>query len=240
MGKNLLLGLIPVVLAFVLFRGDRRRTPLWWFGTVAFVLFLPNAPYLLADYRWLNGPWINAWHHDRWQYVTIIPYWSLYFAAGFTAFVVATRLAQLYVARAWSVRLGQAMVVAFCLLSAIGLYLGRADLNSWSVVTEPGSVADVLVDPPEPGSIGQMLLAFVVLLAGYTATIAVVERLRRRRARHRDTEPPGSSPALSSATGADPRPAQAIDLVWTEMPTSPPTLSARPVDRPVHPLDPSR
>lgn len=198
MGKNLLLGLIPVVLAFVLFRSDRRRTPLWWIGAVAFVLFLPNAPYLLADYRWLYSPWINAWVQDRWRFVTVIPFWGLYFAAGFTAFVVATRLAQLYVARAWSARLGQVLVVVLCLLSAVGLYLGRADLNSWSVVTEPGNVADVLVDPPEPGSMGQMLLAFAGLLGGYAVTIGLVERVRRGRARRRSR----SEAQTGSVTGS--------------------------------------
>src|SRR5262245_2969471 len=53
MGWNTLLAWVPVVLAWGLFRGgaDRSvsRSPLWWAGLVLFVLFLPNAPYVVTD-----------------------------------------------------------------------------------------------------------------------------------------------------------------------------------------------
>ena len=53
MGWNLFLAIIPCVLSFILFarRSPRRlsKNPIWWFGLAVFILFLPNAPYIITD-----------------------------------------------------------------------------------------------------------------------------------------------------------------------------------------------
>src|SRR4051812_24343730 len=46
---NLALAAVPVFLAMALFRPGRRHGVGWWLGTALFVLFLPNAPYVLTD-----------------------------------------------------------------------------------------------------------------------------------------------------------------------------------------------
>jgi uncharacterized membrane protein len=176
MGVNLVLGLVPLALALVLFRRGRRTTPLWWCGVVVFVLFLPNAPYLLTNYRWLRGPWVNAWHHNRWRFGTILPVWMLYFAIGFALFAASVRLAERFVAERWGATTGRVTVVALTAGCAVGMYLGRSDLFSWTVVTGPGDVVEAV------GSIGSgsgtnIVLAFVVLLAGYGVTRWALPRL---------------------------------------------------------------
>jgi len=181
MTVNLVLALIPVLIALVLFRPGRRTTALWWAGFVVFVAFLPNAPYVLTNYRWLAGPWRNAWHHDRWRYVTILPFWAVYLGAGFAAFVISVRLAQRFFERRWGRRTGRVAVVALAAASAFGLYLGRADLFSWSVVTEPGEVVEVVSAVGRGAGVVGILTAFVVLIAGYAAAIAGFDALRARR-----------------------------------------------------------
>jgi len=204
MGKNLFLAAIPVALAVALFRDGRRRTPLWWAGFVTFVAFLPNAPYVLADYRWLRGPWLNAWYQDRWRFLTVLPFWALYFGLGFIAFVVAVRLAQRYLEESWSPWVGRFAVVTLCLLSAIGIYLGRADLNSWSFITEPHQVLDVLTDQPSIGAILRIGLAFTVLLGGYAACVALTERRRRRPVAGCNHPLDGANRTMPEGTGAAP------------------------------------
>src|SRR6478736_5332776 len=49
MSWNLLLAAIPMLLAVLLFHRPRRHSVLWWGGVAAFVLFLPNAPYVVTD-----------------------------------------------------------------------------------------------------------------------------------------------------------------------------------------------
>lgn len=194
MTVNLLLGVVPLLLALVLFRRERRTTPLWWFGVVVFVLFLPNAPYLLTDYRWLRGPWLNAWHHNRWRFATILPLWLVYFAVGFTLFAVSVRLAQRFVADRWSETAGRAVVVALTAGCAVGMYLGRADLFSWTPFTRPEAVVDAF------GSIGgntvaNIFFAFVVLLGAYATTILLLSRTGARWSASRADQTPLERPA---------------------------------------------
>lgn len=181
MTVNLALGAIPVLLALVLFRPGRRTNPVWWAGFVVFVAFLPNAPYVLTNYRWLSGPWINAWRHDRWRYVTILPVWGLYFALGFAAFVVCVRLAQRFIADRWSEATGRVAVVLLVAGCAFGLYLGRADLFSWTVLTDPDEVVDVVAAVGRGAGLTGIVIAFVALLAGYVAVGAGIALVRRWR-----------------------------------------------------------
>ena len=46
---NLYLAAIPALLAIALFRRPQRFGVTWMLGLVAWVLFLPNAPYVLTD-----------------------------------------------------------------------------------------------------------------------------------------------------------------------------------------------
>ena len=53
--QNLFLAFVPVALAPFVFRHRGERTPLWWTGLALFVLFLPNAPYVITDLVHLDG-----------------------------------------------------------------------------------------------------------------------------------------------------------------------------------------
>jgi len=56
---NLFLAFIPLMLSFWLFlKRSKKRSLLWWIGLIIFIVFLPNAPYLLTDIIHLIGKFV--------------------------------------------------------------------------------------------------------------------------------------------------------------------------------------
>lgn len=146
MGWNTFLAWIPVGLAFLLFRGNRvSRSPFWWTGLVLFVLFLPNAPYVVTDLVHLRGDIVHA---DRGGPVVtaILPLYGLLIASGFLAYYLSLAAATRHLTRlglgAWNGR----VTVAAHALCAIGIFLGRwARLNSWEPVVDPHAAIERIV-----------------------------------------------------------------------------------------------
>ncbi|TDD23766.1 DUF1361 domain-containing protein [Actinomadura sp. KC06] len=146
MGWNTLLAWIPVALAWALFRGRQlSRSPFWWAGLVLFVLFLPNAPYVVTDLVHLRGDILMA---DRGGPVVtaILPVYALFIGSGFLAYYLALGAALRHLARlgfgAWQGR----VTIAAHALCAIGVFLGRwARLNSWEPVVDPHATIERIV-----------------------------------------------------------------------------------------------
>ncbi len=118
-------------------RGGPR--PLLWLLGLGWLLFLPNAPYILTDFIHLGR-------------IGGAPLWFDAALLGtFAAVGLALGLASLFVvhhvveARAGRI-VGWAIAVSCLVLCAVGIYLGRFPrFNSWDVVTDPdGLVAVVL------------------------------------------------------------------------------------------------
>jgi uncharacterized membrane protein len=174
MAWNLLLAFVPVVLAFVLFKPGSRRTPSWWFGTTVFVLFLPNAPYVVTDVVHLFED-IRYARSDLVVLGELVPLYTLFIAIGFVFYVLALDRLWRYVRaerpawRWWPIELA---LQAMC---AVGVYLGRVvRLNSWQVFTRPREVlssADWLVGP---FPFALILCTMVALIVGTMLTRAVM------------------------------------------------------------------
>ena len=139
---NLFLAWLPY--AFTLWViATRRRTP----GRVAkaalpaglWLLFLPNAPYILTDFihlgRVRGAPlWFDA--------ALIGTFAAAGLALGLGSLLVVHRVVE---ARAGRV-VGWAVAVSSLMLSAIGIYLGRFPrFNSWDVITDPHGLAPVVL-----------------------------------------------------------------------------------------------
>lgn len=137
MSWNLLLAAIPGALAVALFHRPHRRNALWWAGVVAFVLFLPNAPYVLTDLIHLPTN-VQSASLKGTVIFGILPIYVVFVTAGFGCYAVALHEVGRAVARtSWSAR---TRVVQFGLhgASAVGVLIGRVPhINSWSVVTHP-------------------------------------------------------------------------------------------------------
>lgn len=164
MSWNVVLAAVPLLLAVVVFRHAGRRTVLWWAGAVAFVLFLPNAPYVLTDVIHLVDD-IRLARSDLQIVVEIFPLYAVFFAVGTLCYVGALDQARNYARRAaprlpwWPVEL---TLQALC---AVGIYLGRAvRLNSWHVVTRPGTVLASVDDLTGRVPLAMISATLVVLL----------------------------------------------------------------------------
>jgi uncharacterized membrane protein len=145
MGWNLLLAVIPLVLAWVLFRSAQRRGALWWLGVVAFVAFLPNAAYVLTDavHRIED---IERVKRPSVLLGAIIPLYGAYFLAGLACYSMALTRLRRYLIAAGRTYMALAAEVSLHLLVAVGIFLGRVDrLNSWDILARPAGVIMALV-----------------------------------------------------------------------------------------------
>lgn len=138
---NLFLAWVPYALALALVGLDRVRAPGWLLAApgIVWLLFLPNAPYILTDFIHLGA----------------IPGAPLWFDAlligAFAGTGLLLGLASLYlVHRVVAARLGPVagwvLAIGALALSSLGVYLGRFPrFNSWDVLANPDGLVDVVL-----------------------------------------------------------------------------------------------
>jgi uncharacterized membrane protein len=134
---NLFLAWIPMLLA-LWFSALRRTAPTLVVGAV-WLVFLPNAPYLVTDLVHLGNGSNELWRHVL----------QFGFAAwtGTLLGVVSLRLVHISVERRWGRLAGWALVLVSTGLCAVGVVIGRFQRwNSWDIVTRPGAVAASTID----------------------------------------------------------------------------------------------
>lgn len=165
---NLLLAWIPFALALIVY--ERARAGVSTLSLVAvtmlWLLFLPNAPYIVTDLR----------HVGRGGGVPVLYDVLLLSAAAWTGLLLG--LTSLFLMHAVARRLvgavnAWALVVGVLALSSFGIYLGRVQRwNSWDVFVRPGSllgeIASGLLHPlshPRPIAVTVLFTSF--LLASY-------------------------------------------------------------------------
>lgn len=134
---NLLLAAVPAVLSIVLFARPHRRGGLWWAGVATFVLFLPNAPYVVTDLVHLSTDMDRA-PDNAVVLVGVLPGYAAFIAAGIGCYVLSIEmvLRELRRHRPGLARLPVELTIhAAC---TVGVILGRITrLNSWDTVANP-------------------------------------------------------------------------------------------------------
>lgn len=198
MSWNLFLAWIPVALGVALFRRDRSRSLTWWCGLGVFVLFLPNAPYVVSDLvhlRWAIG----GADSDQEVLTAVLPVFGLFIAAGYLAYYLCLRMVDSYLERSGvpgGLRWG--VTVAVHAVCAVGVVVGRfARLNSWEPVTEPrGTIEQIVVTLTWERAPVALLLTFAAIWLCSTLTKAVVEGVvvPTARALLQRLPPPGPAP----------------------------------------------
>ncbi len=186
---NLFLAAVPAVAAWFFARAMGRNSStierVGWF--VVWLLFLPNAPYIITDFVHLTT------HPD-------IPFWYdtalLVSCAGTGLLLGYTSIAdvQFVIARRFSPLAGWMLVVAAVLLSGFGIYLGRfLRWNSWDTLTSPRqlslAITERVMNPlSNPQTFGVTIVYGVGLFLGYVAlrfwqpaTISGSERMEPRQ-----------------------------------------------------------
>lgn len=159
---NLFLAWIPFILAYFAHAISWKRS--WVYLAIPFVaflwlLFFPNAPYMLTDLQDLargTGREAPLW------YDVIIVVWCSW--TGTLLGVISLYLMQDIITRTFNRWLGWVFVFAISGLSSFGIYIGRfVRLNSWDILQNPGETAmeilGIVIDP------SRRLAAFTM---GYT------------------------------------------------------------------------
>ncbi len=174
MGWNLALAALPAALAVALFARPGRRGAWWWVGVALFVLFLPNAPYLVTDLVHLRGDVVQA-SSDGVVLVGVLPLYGAFVAAGFVAYTIALAGVGLELSRRGLGHLRLGVVGGLHGLCAVGIVLGRvARLNSWEPFTEPvGSLERSLSTLGWRLAPVAVVTLVVVLAVGHAVCVAV-------------------------------------------------------------------
>jgi uncharacterized membrane protein len=146
---NLFLAWIPFILSYIAHAISWRRFWLYVvipFVTILWLLFFPNAPYMLTDLQDLARTAADA---PLW-YDVIIVVWCSWTAMLLG--VVSLYLMQDIVQRRFGRFLGWAFVFIVSAASSFGIYIGRfVRLNSWDILQDPAETAveilGLVIDP---------------------------------------------------------------------------------------------
>jgi len=160
---NLILAWVPFVLALGAYdRARRRGVDAGVVGMgVLWLLFFPNAPYILTDFVHLeHGTKVPLWFDAL--MVSAFAWTAL--LLGFLSLYLMQAVARRVVSEAWT-WVGVAGALA---LASVGVYLGRiVRLNSWDALSQPGHVVHVLRGSLERAPAHPMMAIALVALTSF-------------------------------------------------------------------------
>jgi uncharacterized membrane protein len=173
---NLSLAWVPVAAAVAVYDGQRRGTSLIRLLPIAAVwlLFLPNAPYLLTDFIHLGS------RDDAPLWFDIVLFGSFAWTGmllGFLSIFVMQGVVRRAFGPVWSWVLVGGSLAA----SSFGIYLGRSlRWNSWDFLVRPGALLEDIwariADPlAYPRGVGMTLALTAVLWTGYLTLYAFAQ-----------------------------------------------------------------
>src|ERR1051325_4422865 len=140
---NLFLAWIPFMLAYLAHTISWQRLAVYLVipvVAVLWLLFFPNAPYMLTDLQDLSRRSIGA---PLW-YDVIIVVWCSWTAMLLG--IVSLYLMQDIVVRTFGRTVGWLFVFVISALSSFGVYLGRfVRLNSWDILNNPTETAQTIL-----------------------------------------------------------------------------------------------
>ncbi len=161
---NLFLAWLPMAFALFACESYRRTSaPNWRFLSLAgaWLLFLPNAPYICTDLIHLHTNFLLHF----WVDLTLILLCAL---TGLVLGFVSLYLMQSVVTQMYGRAAGWMFIVMSAALSGVGIYMGRfLRLNSWDIVFKPMAlyhgIGSWVADPlARPNAVG-----FPMLFAGF-------------------------------------------------------------------------
>ena len=157
---NLFLGLVPLLVACaVFFLFEKLNKILIWCAGFLWLLFYPNAPYMLSDLIHIN------------QTSSVVLYdaliiFSLSMLSVFYGFY-SIKIMQFTFKRLVGNKTAYTMTTASILLSSFGIYLGRIlRLNSWDLFTHPMEVLREIIDHLFPVTKNPVTYVIIILFSG--------------------------------------------------------------------------
>jgi uncharacterized membrane protein len=152
--SNLFIGSFPVILiAFLLDHfDDKINKVMFWIGTALWVLFYPNAPYMISDLIHNSQDPLSTAHPDLIKFDTLILF-SFAMLSVFYGFLSIKIMFNLFRKR-YSVRFAHIAIIITVILSCLGFYMGRELLSaiklgngylySWEIFLEPLQIIKIV------------------------------------------------------------------------------------------------
>jgi uncharacterized membrane protein len=156
---NLVLAWVPLLVALLVYDASRRGPSglALLGGGAVWLLFFPNAPYIVTDLKHLRTfDGAPIW------FDTVLACSAAW--AGLALGFISLYLMQSVVRRRFGYMSGWAFALAVLAVSSFGIYLGRFERwNSWDVVTQPGALlADVwTLAEPRTAAVTLLFTAFL-------------------------------------------------------------------------------
>jgi uncharacterized membrane protein len=164
---NLFLAAIPYAIAESMTYLSSRRCPSLALGALGLVwlLFLPNAPYIVTDLVHVDT---SSALHAAFDSGTICAFACAGLVLGYGSLLRVQALVEERIGHA----AGWAVALISLVLSAVGVYLGRAQqLNSWDVVARPdrilATMREILAPAPHSGAFAAAASAATVFVVAY-------------------------------------------------------------------------
>lgn len=179
---NLILAWMPFSMALGLEALDRRRAPFAVLAGVggAWLIFFPNAPYIVTDFIHLK----QRLHVPLWYDILML---TAFAWTGLLLGFASLRICHGIVERRFGRTSGWLLVVGTLLLAGFGIYLGRfVRWNSWDIFESPlallSDIAHRIAHPAaHPRTWGMTLVIGVFLFLGYATLLSLSRSLGQER-----------------------------------------------------------
>lgn len=158
---NLFLAWIPYIISSYFIKEEtsiKYFIPLF----ILWILFFPNAPYLVTDVLHIAG-----------RVPTLLWYDSLLFFffgwVGLLLGIISLAHIHKYLRAHFSILISEISILIICFVSSFGIYLGRFERwNSWDIFTNPFDLIkhsfDIFTNIMETGTLYMFVLVFTIFL----------------------------------------------------------------------------
>jgi uncharacterized membrane protein len=133
---NLFLAGIPFAITQFFKRSSKLRSLklISYSGFVAWLLFLPNSPYIITDLVHLNLD------HSKLMWLDLFLVFTFAFNGLLLGLLSMLDMSD-FVSERFGSRISKYILFKVCILSGYGIYLGRfLRFNSWDITTKPGTL----------------------------------------------------------------------------------------------------
>jgi uncharacterized membrane protein len=148
---NLFLAWIPFIISYFTYTLTLKRNWIYVVIPVAaffWLIFFPNAPYILTDFQHLAGKWrdVRVW------YDVMLLIWFAF--TGLLLGMVSLFLMQETIRREFGRWVGWGFVAFVAALSSTGVYVGRfLRWNSWDIFNNPAGMAQYTIQSAQDPSL---------------------------------------------------------------------------------------
>jgi len=148
---NLFLAWIPFLIAYFTYTVTLNRRQIYVVMPIAaffWLIFFPNAPYILTDFQHLAGTWRDV---PVWYDVMLLIWFSF---TGLLLGMVSLFLMQEIIRREFGRWVGWGFVALVSVLSSAGVYVGRfLRWNSWDIFRDLSGMAEYTIQSAQDPSL---------------------------------------------------------------------------------------